>query len=91
MRVITINDQELTHLVEQAVTNAIQAELAAAGRGRKLVSGIKHIAQELGVSERKLSEMISKGELRQSIARSGGVYICDVNEAFDELQRKTRL
>lgn len=91
MKVITINDQELTQLVEQAVTNAIQAERATTGRGRKLVSGIKNIATELGVSERKLTTMISNKELSKSIARSGGVYICDIYEAFDELQSKTRL
>lgn len=77
----------IEQIVRDAVSEALQSLSAARTPPRHLVSGLGNIADALAVSQRKLVTMIQDGTLRNSIRKNGKVYICDINEAFNELDK----
>lgn len=83
---ITTKD-DITKIVRDAVSEALLSISASRTRPLHLVSGLGNIAEALAVSQRKLVTMIQDGTLQKSIRKNGKVYICDINEAFNELDR----
>lgn len=82
--VVVATPAQLTTMIRDAVKVELDARLAMP-KERKIVSGLKNISKELQISERKLLDMIRTGVLSKSIRKNGSVYLCDVNEAFNEL------